>query len=441
MKNSALKLCAALAAFALADPANVRSQEPLPHFDVNDVAFLFPTPTADQVNNNELISGDDLLDDGSTTVWPQRFFKKVIDFAKDDAAAKANGSAIQFADGLEDLHNWKVAGIRVNPASLGGSKEMIEGLTKAIGASPELKAAIGAPIVPGIRLVMQPVTVKDGKVTFHDFAAHVVFNQKAVNTQEELKASDRMKLIVNDLIDLKKFAKNTDGIKLGEHPGFKVDGFRKKLGEFLKKQLKEEEFAVVSFMGLENPKAEPWIFFRVKRKGDTMEKTTIGSFPRDGATAMMLAVRKTPMVQPEPPSGVVTAPLLEDDVDVNAPMPHPPAQFKDTNLKLKDIPDFVANPKLANTFNTDCVSCHTETTRRLTLDLAGKAAPFLAFKLEDDKISGVSDTVSPGKVFGTSWNVRVFGWGPGKGKPTIVQRAANEAMESADFFNRVFFKK
>src|SRR5438128_1106882 len=98
------------------------------HFDVNDVAFLFPTPgTVEDVAS--LISGDDKLADGATC-WPEKVFKKVIDSAKKDAA-KVNGTAIQFAEGLEDLHNWKVAGIRVNPASLGGSDGMIAGLQKS----------------------------------------------------------------------------------------------------------------------------------------------------------------------------------------------------------------------------------------------------------------------------------------------------------------------
>jgi hypothetical protein len=451
MKTPLLNLCAALATLAFSNSGHVCAQDPPTHFDVNDVAFLFPPPTTpDEVT--QLISGDDALDGGST-IWPKEFFDQVINFAKSDPAAAVGSSTIKFPLELEDLHNWKVAGIRVNPASLGGSDGMVAGLQKLIdglilaGQQPP----IDAPVVPGIRLVMQPVTVDGTKVTIHDYAAHVVFNQKAVKTGPELLASPKMQSIVADLIALKKLVK-TDGVELGVHPGFAVPGFRAELGKFLKKQLEQKDFDVVSFMGLETPGAEPWIFFRVKRNGPTtMTKTPIGGFFPPGPTSMMLAVLENPVVLPTPkpventpigPMGITTAQLFPAGIDVNDPVvAGATGAFKD--IKLKDIPDFVANPERANTFNTDCVSCHTETTRRLTLGLVRNPTdpPGFAYQLQDKTISGVSAAVTPAKPSGISWNVRVFGWGPRNGKPTIVQRGANEAMESADFFNRVFFKK
>jgi hypothetical protein len=423
------------------------ARETPPHFDVNDVAFLFPPPTRpDHVK--ELISGDDPLDGGST-IWPKEFFKKVIDFAKTDLAAKVGSSTIEFPTELEDVHNWKVAGIRVNPASLGGSDVMIAGLQKMIDPG---KLPIDAPIVPGIRLVMQPVTVSGSKVTFHDYAAHVVFNQKAVKTGPELVASPKMQSIVADLIALKKLVK-TDGVPLNVHPGFAVSGFRAQLGKFLTKQLDQKDFDVVSFMGLENPGFEPWIFFRVRRNGPaTITQTPIGGFFPPGPTSIMLAVmEKKPSVQPAPkpaentplgPMGIGTAPLFPSDINVNDPV-LPGATGALQDMKLKDIPDFVANPQRANTFNTDCVSCHTETTRRLELGFVKKPTdpPRFAYQVSDNAISDVSPDVAPARPNGISWNLRVFGWAPRDGKPTISQRGANEAMESVDFFNRVFFKQ
>ena len=178
---------------------------------------------------------------------------------------------------------------------------MIAGLQKMIDAG---KLPIDAPVVPGICLVMQPVTVSGTKITLHDYAAHVVFNQKAVKTGPELVASAKMQSIVAELIALKKLVK-TDGVELGVHPGFAVPGFRAQLGKFLKKHLEQKDFDVVSFMGLENPGEEPWIFFRVRRAspaGTTMTKTPIGSF-LPAPTSIMLAVRENPVVQPVPWEG------------------------------------------------------------------------------------------------------------------------------------------
>ena len=108
MRNPLLKLCAALATFTFTESVHVWAQEAPPHFDVNDVVFLFPTPTTpDQVR--ELISGDDALDGGST-IWPKEFFDQVIKFAKNDPAAAVGSSKIKFPAELENSHNWKVAG-------------------------------------------------------------------------------------------------------------------------------------------------------------------------------------------------------------------------------------------------------------------------------------------------------------------------------------------
>jgi hypothetical protein len=415
-------------------------------FDVNDVAFMFPAPkTAADVN--ALISGDDKLADGST-VWPREFFDQVIETATTGAATKIGSSQIGLDPELKDLHNWKVAGIRVNPASLGGSPEMLHGIQKMIDASGG-KFPIKKPVIFGIRLVMQPVLVNNGNADVKDMAAHVVFNLPDIGIDDDLTKIEAVKAIVAELVEIKGMVK-TDGEKLGVHPGLaqNVPGFNQRLHDFLKRQLKQERFAVVSFMGLDAGNPEPWIFFRVKRNtSDHMDITAIGGFATPPAapptTSEMLVFRGK--VQPTPTQGVSTSVLFEPGFQ-----PGDDAFPGATPVKLKkqDVADFVANPKFASTLNTDCVSCHTETTRRLTLDL--KSAPGIAFP----QPAGISE-VDGAKVFPpktpqtspASWNVRVFGWGPTGSfggrpfEPTIVQRAANEAAESADFFNTHFFSK
>jgi glutamine---fructose-6-phosphate transaminase (isomerizing) len=60
--------------------------------------------------------------------------------------------------------------------------------------------------------------------------------------------------------------------------------------------------------------------------------------------------------------------------------------------------DLIADPSRSHFFNTDCVSCHTETRRAMEL-----------LKVKD--ILGINSAVLPNG----SWNVRNFGWSPAEG--------------------------
>jgi hypothetical protein len=75
------------------------------------------------------------------------------------------------------------------------------------------------------------------------------------------------------------------------------------------------------------------------------------------------------------------------------------------HFKVRDTMDIVANPQITSTLTTDCVSCHTETTRRNAMGNV-LSQPGTAFKPEAG-ISGVSEDVLPKDT----WNLRNFGWG------------------------------
>src|SRR5690606_5630103 len=105
------------------------------------------------------------------------------------------------------------------------------------------------------------------------------------------------------------------------------------------------------------------------------------------------------------------------------------APLKD--VKVRHIPDIVANPQLSHVFNTDCVSCHTESALR-HLELEGAITQF-AYRLPEG-VSGVEPAVLPTD----NWNIRNFGWGfsaINRMIPTVTMRTANEAAESAHFIN------
>jgi hypothetical protein len=420
------------------------SQTPSPPlFDVNDVSFLWPVPKT-KADVDALISMDDMLsDDGASAIWPEDLFKEVIAQAE---TVKIAQSQIKFPDALKNRHTWKVAGIRVNPASLGAS----EGMLKRV------------PEIPGIRMIAQPVTLgSDGTPEVHDFAAHVVYNflQQPNTSPQPDKAAFR--LVINDLKKIKALVEDANVSTKGPldvHPGFKsnVRGFRQSLRYLqLKNHLSRARFQVVSFMGIRDP--EPWIFFSVKRPlpDGSFAPRTVGGFPpapASGATpavtSQMLTfsggppVVPSPVADPETGAGVSTALLFGGDVKsrLDTPLFAKATRADLKALKVHDLADVIANPVLQNTLTTDCVSCHTETTRRFQLRLPSAPAGII-FKLPDG-ISGVAEAVLPRD----QWNVRNFGWGlnffDGKAfAPTVTQRAANEAAESADFINRKYLSQ
>ena len=102
------------------------------------------------------------------------------------------------------------------------------------------------------------------------------------------------------------------------------------------------------------------------------------------------------------------------------------------------IPDIVANPERAHFFNTDCASCHTESTRRAALDFTPPDDMFRFVRPAG--VSGVEATLVPRDP----WNVRNFGWFQRRDgfpiQPTATVRLANEAAESVGLINHKYLK-
>src|SRR5205823_5605518 len=203
-----------------------------------------------------------------------------------------------------------------------------------------------------------------------------------------------------------------------------VPGFTDKIRALLKTHLSSKRLGVISFMGIPGH-FEPWIFFKVTIENGSLAREPIsGNFapPQSGSPppppmSQMLSFRPgNKNVDPAPiPDGTAAfkgfgvgsvllfnsdvASHLDDDLFPNA------TDAFARQLKLRHVADFIANPSLRNTANTDCVSCHTETTRRNTI--AGLSAPEgIAFK-HPAGISNVAAAVLPSD----KWNLRAFGWG------------------------------
>ena len=408
---------------------------------VNDISFLWPLPqTPDDIS--KLISVDEKNISGPGEIWPTNLFQLVLNsaVAPEQSIVSSSGEVmfIRFPPGLDKSTVWKIAGIRIDPSAPGCDESLI----KSVGSMPQ------------IRLVVQPVTVESGEVRVHDFAAHLAFDfvtsglTRGADGKLIPAVPDKVafKAIVNDLVALKKQLQEkgvaTDG-SLGVHPGFlnsSVD-LTSLLREFLKKHLRPERLNNVAFMGVRRP--EPWIFF-------IMSKDAAGAFrirPQSslkGATAQMFFHLDRQKVVPEPfnrtfgAMGVSTAPLLREPK---------PAQLDDAATsdaiasigrapKLREIPDIIANPRFSHVLNTDCVSCHTESTLRQELSLAPADPPF-AF-VRPAGFTGVKPEALPSPGPFATWNVRNFGWGVvfNAAKATVTMRVANEAAESAAFINK-----
>ena len=93
----------------------------------------------------------------------------------------------------------------------------------------------------------------------------------------------------------------------------------------------------------------------------------------------------------------------------------------------QNILDLIADPEKSHFFNTDCISCHTET--RLAMDL-----------LKITAVPGADPALLPNG----QWNVRNFGWSPpieGPVQGTVTRRAATETAAVVNFINTQMLAK
>ncbi|MDQ3623562.1 MAG: hypothetical protein M3463_13905 [Verrucomicrobiota bacterium] len=416
-----------LLATALALSPRAGAQNPATTFDVNDVSFLFPVPT-NRAEADACISITEKIADGAN-LWPADIFKQTMDVAKGTRVRFGpRATTMQVSDPamFEEAKMWKVAGIRVHPSALG----VHEGALREFGE------------IPTLRLVVQPVTVRgENDVEVHDVAAHVVFNFMTL-LPDGKPGPDRPRFgaLVEDLKKLKALG-GAGTAKLGVHPAIKKPGFRDGLVDLLKEHVKAPQVFAVSFMGIDDP--EPWIFFPMRKEGGTFVQGDVkgGFSPQTklqlfGPRASADKVVPVPKPNPATGEGLSTAALFKRGAlsTLGAQLLPGATRLDLAALTIRDVPDRIANTALHHNFNTDCVSCHTETTLRNRIKPAtGSSA--VAYQ-HPANISKVDPVVLPVD----EWNVRNFGWGPERGefKPTISQRAANEAADSAAFINKVY---
>ncbi len=413
---------------------------------LNDVSILLPPPTSDDPG----LTITDLAFNG-TSVWPDDVFTQFIALANGnagnvdggDVANNSRGSSIDIS-AFDNKAAWHVASIRVDPG--------------APGLSDDIKGQFGQQAQ--IRLVLQPITAGD---VVHDVAAHMIYSFIDLsNTQAPLPGCiiprfapdlDRFRLAVDDLVALKSAlaageigdqAIETSG-PLGVHPAAKASAttraaFRDALRDFLQSHLDPSTLGSMAIMGLPGGGTpEPWIFLAMNRDRETGR---FGPVPSPAIAqgrprfAQMLDARpgvgSNPSVSPTVRANNLTPITCRFELPGIEPVDNPRGVstaelFPDGDAdRMREIVAVIADPTQAHFFNTDCVSCHTETRREM--DILGT--------------NEVAAPVDPDVLPTELWNVRNFGWFPsfldrGVLKATATRRTATETEEVVEAVNRM----
>ncbi|MGY4319200.1 hypothetical protein [Bradyrhizobium sp. JR3.5] len=441
-KLSAAGLMFAVVLGAGAAPAQTASK-PL---SANDVSILFPPPRSpgDLVN---LIAVSDLT---GPTGSAQRLFSDG-DFSRFIANAEnperpgvpdSGARRIQLPDVVKRIEAWFVAGIRIDPGAPGLSADVIA----QFGRQPQ------------IRLIIQPVTNGPEGFKVHDTAGHLIFSFNldpdppldGCAPFPRFKPDDEaFKAIVRDVASLRdqlaagKFGnvKVSTAGDMNVHPGL-VGASAKPFRDAVKKALLEKHLSpqrlnTMAIMGISPP--EPWVFVSMLRVPQAGLIAVPGPTLDGLHAAQMFSILSGTHVVPRPVTNnqnpitcrhaaLQTPPLplasrkgvsTADFIDANVP-----------NSRVLEIVNIIADPKKSHFFNTDCVSCHTET-----------AQP-LARKVQNFAVPGVNPAVLPRE----NWNVRNFGWFPsflhgGPAAATITRRAAAETADVVDFINSQLLNK
>lgn len=415
---------------------------------VNDVSILFPIPQSPD-DMDGLIRIQDLNDLNGDPVFPKSDFDQILELTGGDVS-RVRSRKISYSKSQSEFANWVIAGIRFDPSAPGSSADMIE----TFGSLPQ------------IRLIIQPVAVVGTRVSVQDVAIHVIYDYVSDrpdaspgHVRKAVPDSDAVEAMLEDLRALKQFSADagvdTDQ-ELGVHPGLEagVDGLKDEIAGFLSEHLDAALFNSGAVMGLHRGGPEPWLFVAMFREPDVTGEFQALPSPGLGSLANPVPLTSHMLSFVDFPN-VLPATSTTNLNDLTTSLLLPPEQrrgvstevlFGVMNLEAEaaigvdekgdtvfheeiinaDIADIVANPEISHFFNTDCMSCHSETTRRVALDI--DEGDF-AYELPEG-VAGLAEDVIPD----TRWNVRNFGWF--RSDNTVTLRTANETAEVVAFINR-----
>jgi hypothetical protein len=369
-------------------------------------------------------------------LWSEADFARFQAIAE-SPAGQVESNRIRLPAEVKTIDAWFIAGIRIDPGAPGLAKEIIE----QYGQQPQ------------IRFIVQPVTqAGDGKITVHDIAGHMIFSFSTVEPPAATGCLPRLKPdmdafrnVVRDVVALRdQLASGQFGIKvetvgpLNVHPGLTgatAKPFRDALKQMLEKHLVPQRLTSMAIMALDAP--EPWIFVAMQKVPQGNPPTPV-FVPVPGPTldgrqvAQMLSFRGGPHVRPAPATNNQNPISCRHAAFQNPPLPNNERKGVSTadlfdasadETRVKEVVDIIADPGKSHFFNTDCVSCHTDT-RQAMQRIPGFNVPEVA-----------ADVLPQGR-----WNVRNFGWFP-PSSATATRRTATETAEVVGFINKELLGK
>jgi hypothetical protein len=432
-------------------PSAVAPIQRVAPLSANDVSWLFPPPTraADFAN---LIAVRDVTTPNPQDptkrdpIWPDSVFQQFLAIVNGPQANVAGTNAqISLPTEARSIDAWFIAGIRIDAG--------------APGLSSDIRAQYGQ--LPEIRLIIQPVIKNsDGNPKVLDIAGHLIFDFVILppdpplpdcfpRLQPDMNAFNPVIADVEALRtrlskgQLGPHLVSTTGVPLGIHPGLAdsstANNVRKEMLTFLERHLSAKRLGSMAIAGLPANASKPWIFLSIG--GDRVGHFFAVHGPTlDGVQqfAQLLNPAGTePRVLPEPHTNNLN-PITCKNAAVS-PTSLPIAQRRGVSTsevfatparsadQTKQILDTIADPTKSFFFNTDCISCHTETRRAMDL-----------LKVTD--VPGINSAALPTG----QWDIRNFGWSPsGKGpaQATVTRRTATETGAVVTFINSELIAK
>jgi mono/diheme cytochrome c family protein len=435
------------------------SAKPEQSLSADDVSWLFPAPTktsdlASLIAIGDLTATDPQDESKRQRIWSDAAFQQFLAITASPAAV-AGSDRIALPAEAKTIAAWHIASVRFDPGAPGLSDAIIS----EYGQSPQ------------IRLVLQPVVKNaDDTVTPLDMTAHLVFNFTS-GIEPPLKSGcfprpvpdlASFKEIVAELAALRSKLRDgelghnkivTAGKVLGVHPGL-IDqttqgNVRAEMKAILERHLSAQRLGAMAIMGLPDNAPEPWIFLSMQ----AVPPGTVPQLPKGGFVPvhgpaldgkqfaeLLQPAGSSPRVVPEPhtnnlaPITCINAaapgggpPIKQRKGVATADLPADPVRTAGGKAKVLTALNTIADPTKSHFFNTDCVSCHTETRRALEL-LQPRDVP---------KIAAAPLPNGP-------WNVRNFGWSPlveGDAAGTVSRRTAAETKAVVDFINAKLLPK
>ena len=427
-----------------------------PDMGPNDVSFLMPPPQT-MADMARVIRIDDLAHD-SNPVWPREAFEQIIGLAN-GPAGKVLGTDERID--LSDFTNpalWHVASFRIEPVFP--------------GMGPAFEAAYGR--TTQIQMVAEPLTIEGGRPRVHDVAMHLIYKYVAKPIKVDgcpgpIQTPDTAAYapIVRAAADLKQaFRSGALGapvdpgtLPLGVHPGIDpatrspedqaraLEAYK----QFLEIALDPSRLAAAA-VAYSKGNGAPWLFLPTGHHPDKW-----------------VAVPSPALVQPPLATGVNHTELLAlGDKALVAPAPAPRnldpiscihntaheappaknglggvstallfAKGPGANADVEAVVDVIADTAKSHLFDTDCISCHTET--RIEIDFSDNPAATLHQIAEEENIDADVLPKFPE-------NVRNFGWfafQPGSDKDltayaTVTRRTARETADAVTYINANF---